>query len=96
MLVGTGILAMKDGAARTTLKDAMDETEMVIFDVVENLLRNNNVDPQEVITLSLDTTRTGDKNLSWPHSMGMWACRSTLLLFHAAALLQHHPWLPCL
>jgi hypothetical protein len=46
--VCTGILAMKDGAARTTLKDAMDETEMVIFDVVENLLRNNNVDPQEV------------------------------------------------
>jgi hypothetical protein len=39
---------MKDGATRTTLKDAMDETEMIIFDVVENLLRNNNVDPQEV------------------------------------------------
>ncbi len=39
---------MKDGESRTTLKDAMDETEMVIFDVVENLLRNNNVDPQEV------------------------------------------------
>eukprot|EP00884_Botryococcus_braunii_P006528 jgi/Botrbrau1/15877/Bobra.40_1s0061.1 len=43
-----GILAMKDGATRTTLKDAMDETEMIIFDVVENLLRNNNVDPQEI------------------------------------------------
>lgn len=64
-LLGTGILAMKDGAARTTLKDAMDETEMVIFDVVENLLRNNNVDPQEVSSFfSLDATSAQETNSS--------------------------------
>ena len=30
-----------------TLKDAQDETEMVIFDAVENLLKATNTDPQE-------------------------------------------------
>ncbi len=31
-----------------TLKDAQDETEMVIFDAVDNLLKTTNTDPQEV------------------------------------------------
>ncbi len=30
------------------LKDAQDETEMVIFDAVDNLLKTTNTDPQEV------------------------------------------------
>ncbi len=44
-----GILAMKErnGEMSTSLKDAMDETEMVIFDVAGNLLRKANVSAQE-------------------------------------------------
>ena len=34
-----------------TLKDAQDETEMVIFDAVENLLKTTNTAPQEACPL---------------------------------------------
>ena len=43
-----GILAMKENdEMSTSLKDAMDETQMVIFDVAGNLLRKANVSAQE-------------------------------------------------
>jgi 3-ketoacyl-CoA synthase len=42
------ILRMKDGAIKTTLKDAMDETEMVLYDIVETLLRQTAVDPADI------------------------------------------------
>ena len=43
-----GIAAMKDGDLKTTLRAALDESEMVLYDVVENLLAKTNTDPQEV------------------------------------------------
>ena len=43
-----GIAAMKDGDVKTTLRAALDESEMVLYDVVENLLAKTNTDPQEV------------------------------------------------
>jgi len=42
------ILRMKDGDIKTTLKDAMDETEMVLYDIVETLLRQTAVDPADI------------------------------------------------
>lgn len=44
-----GILRMKEpgGDISTSLKDATDETQMVIFDVAGNLLRKANVSAQE-------------------------------------------------
>ena len=39
---------MKDGPVTTTLKSAMEETEEVIYSVVEGLLAKTNTDPQEV------------------------------------------------
>ncbi|EIE19204.1 very-long-chain 3-ketoacyl-CoA synthase [Coccomyxa subellipsoidea C-169] len=43
-----GIAAMKDGEVKTTLKAALEESEMVLYDVVENLLAKSNTDPQEI------------------------------------------------
>ena len=42
---------MKDGPIKTSLKAAMDETEMVIFDCVDNLLKKTGVSPSEVCIL---------------------------------------------
>ncbi len=47
-----GIAAMKDGEVKTTLKAALEESEMVLYDVVENLLAKSNTDPQEVCLIS--------------------------------------------
>jgi hypothetical protein len=46
-----GIAAMKDGEVKTTLRAALEESEMVLYDVVENLLAKTNTDPQEVSPL---------------------------------------------
>ena len=43
-----GIMAMKDGATRTTLADAIQETEMVMFDIVENVLAKTGIAAQKV------------------------------------------------
>ncbi|BDA49612.1 3-ketoacyl-CoA synthase 11 [Coccomyxa sp. Obi] len=43
-----GIAAMKDGEVKTTLRAALEESEMVLYDVVENLLAKTNTDPQEI------------------------------------------------
>ena len=43
-----GIAAMKDGEVRTTLRAALDESEMILYDVVEQLINKANIDPQEV------------------------------------------------
>lgn len=43
-----GIMAMKDGATRTTLADAIQETEMVMFDIVEQLLDKTKIKAEEV------------------------------------------------
>lgn len=43
-----GIAAMKDGDVKTTLRAALEESEMVLYDVVEDLLAKTNTDPQEV------------------------------------------------
>ena len=48
-----GIAAMKDGEVKTTLRAALEESEMVLYDVVENLLAKTNTDPQEVNPLYL-------------------------------------------
>ena len=37
-----------DTAFKTSLKASLQETEMIIFEVVENLLRKTGVDPKEV------------------------------------------------
>lgn len=39
---------MKDGPTATTLKHAMSETEEIIFTIVEDLLKNTGIHPQEV------------------------------------------------
>ncbi|CAK0783411.1 hypothetical protein CVIRNUC_006610 [Coccomyxa viridis] len=43
-----GIAAMKDGEVRTTLRAALDESEMILYDVVEQLINKANIDPQEI------------------------------------------------
>lgn len=43
-----GIAAMKDGDVSTSLRAALDESEMVLYDVVEQLINKANIDPQEV------------------------------------------------
>lgn len=43
-----GIAAMKDGEVKTSLRSVLDESEMVLYEVVENLLAKSNTDPQEV------------------------------------------------
>lgn len=43
-----GIAAMKDGEVKTTLRAALDESEMVLYEVVQDLLEKTNTDPQEV------------------------------------------------
>lgn len=48
-----GIAAMKDGDMKTTLRAALDESEMVLYDVVEQLINKSNIDPQEVCCLHL-------------------------------------------
>ena len=45
------IVAMRDGELKTTLRGALDESEMVLYDVVENLLTKTNTAPQEVCSL---------------------------------------------
>lgn len=39
---------MKDGPINTTLKSAMDETEEVIYTIVEELFQKTGIHPQEV------------------------------------------------
>ena len=48
-----GIAAMKDGDMKTTLRAALDESEMVLYDVVEQLINKSNIDPQEVCCLHI-------------------------------------------
>lgn len=43
-----GIAAMKDGDVKTSLRAALDESEMVLYDVVEQLINKSGIDPQEV------------------------------------------------
>ena len=43
-----GIMAMKDGATRTTLADAIQETEMVMFEIVENVLAKTGIAADKV------------------------------------------------
>jgi 3-ketoacyl-CoA synthase len=43
-----GIAAMKDGEVKTSLRAALDESEMVLYDVVEQLINKTGIDPQEV------------------------------------------------
>ena len=47
-----GIAAMKDGEVRTSLRAALDESEMILYDVVEQLINKANIDPQEVSEFS--------------------------------------------
>jgi hypothetical protein len=47
-----GIAAMKDGEVKTSLRSVLDESEMVLYDVVEQLLTKTNTDPQEVLGVS--------------------------------------------
>ena len=46
---------MREGPHKTTLKAAMQETEMVIFECTEQLLRKTNTRPEEA-SLSLALT----------------------------------------
>ena len=39
---------MKDGEVKTSLADALQETEMVMYDIVDGLLRQTGVDVQDV------------------------------------------------
>ena len=43
-----GILGMRDGPMKTSLKSALDETEMILFDVTDSLLQKTGIDPTEV------------------------------------------------
>lgn len=43
-----GIMAMKDGPIETSLQSALDETEEVIYSIVEELLLKTNVKAQEI------------------------------------------------
>lgn len=47
----TGIMRMKNGALETTLKDAMNETEEIIYSVVGDLLERTGINAQEVNSL---------------------------------------------
>ena len=48
-----GIAAMKDGELQTSLRAALDESEMVLYDVVEQLINKTGIDPQEVRSASV-------------------------------------------
>ena len=43
-----GIIAMKESAMATTLKSALEETEEIIFSVVEGLLAKTGITAKEV------------------------------------------------
>ena len=45
-----GIIAMQTGPIQTTLQNAMDETEEIIYNVVEELLRKTKTHPRDVST----------------------------------------------
>ena len=43
----------KRGKIDVTLQDCQEESEMIMFDVVENVLRKTNIDPKKVLCLLL-------------------------------------------
>ncbi len=47
---------MKDGDVKSTLQDSMDESEEIIYSVVEELLRKTGIDASEVNLASLITS----------------------------------------
>ena len=65
-----GIAAMKDGEVKTSLRAALDESEMVLYDVVEQLINKTGIDPQEVCS-----------NLFALHGSAIsWACSAINML----------------
>lgn len=48
-LLPSGIMAMENGPIQTTLENAKEESEEIIYTVVEDLLNKLNIDPKEVI-----------------------------------------------
>ena len=62
---GTGLIAMTGSAATTTLKSALQETEEIIFSVVEGLLNKTGITAQEV-TLSSAIVSLSKLPLSLP------------------------------
>lgn len=54
-MLAEGIIAMKEGPIQTSLQNAMDETEEIIYNVVEELLKKTNTHPREVIPQFIGT-----------------------------------------
>lgn len=42
------ILRMNEGDVRTSLKDSLDETEMIMYEIVDDLLKKTGRDPKEI------------------------------------------------
>ena len=79
-----GIAAMKDGEVKTSLRAALDESEMILYDVVEQLINKTGIDPQEVCCIPVHSKRRID---SLPYkSCPASPSNHVLQTLHAAAL----------
>lgn len=75
-----GIAAMKDGDLQTSLRAALDESEMVLYDVVEQLINKTGIDPQEVCC-----------KLSALHSLAaVWPCSASMIFCEVCSAVCLH------